>query len=357
VKKFFAVFALTLSLFAAAGCNRATGALPAATAKPSPEPRRIKIGFSIATDTFIIERWNKDTKIFSDAARDLGAEVIVQLSAGGVREQIAQLNYLLTQKVDVLVVVAHDTNMLAGAVRQARDAGVPVVAYDRLIMGVPIDAFISFDNREVGALMGQALTARVPRGRYLVVNGSLRDSNSFEVNAGLYASLRDSIDSGRVTVLDDIWLSEWSSDEALEKLSKALDQYPRVDAISCANDQIASAAYQLLSERRLAGTVALVGQDADLVACQRVVEGTQLMSVYKPIAKLAQRAARLAIALAKKESLPYDRLMDNQSGAMIPTYIETALAVYRSNMESTVIKDGFHSAADVYRNLAGPGEK
>lgn len=325
--------------------------------KPEATPRRVKIGFSIATDTFIIERWNKDVKIFSGAARDLGAEVIVQLSAGGSREQISQIDYLIGQHVDTLVIVAHDTKLMASAVKQAKEANIPVLSYDRLIIGAPIDAYISFDNHMVGEYLGQALLNRVPKGNYLVVNGSVSDNNSFEVNTGLYSVIQPAIDAGRIKILADVWLNEWSSDEALEKIGRILDSGSRVDAISCANDQIASAAYQLLAERRLAGKVALVGQDADLVACQRVVEGTQVMSVYKPIAKLAERAARIAVELARGEKIYPDSMVDNKSGKSIPAFIENPIAVYRENMNSTVIRDGFHSAEDVYRNLTLPVKK
>jgi D-xylose transport system substrate-binding protein len=102
--------------------------------------------------------------------------------------------------------------------------------------------------------------------------------------------------------------------------------------------------------------VAVVGQDADLITCQRVVEGTQLMTVYKPIQKLATRAARLTIALARRENLSLDLLMDNKSGALIPSYIEEPTAVFKNNMDETIIKDGFHSATDVYRNVIRKGE-
>ncbi len=311
----------------------------------------VTIGFSIATDTFIIERWNKDMKIFSGAARELGADVIIQLSAGGTKEQIAQINFLVNRQIDVLVVIAHDTEMLGPAIRQVKASGIPVVAYDRMVMGVPLDAYISFDNREVGRLFGRALAAAVPEGRYLVVNGSVHDNNSFMVHDGLFEVLDPLVQSGKIRVTHEIWLDEWSSDEALQKIGRVFEETTEFDAISCANDQIANAAIQLLSERRLAGKVAVGGQDADLITCQRVVEGTQLMTVYKPIAKLASRAAGLAIALAAKTAFPYDTLLDNGSGTMIPSYIEKPTALYKSNMDETIIKDGFHASEDVYRNI------
>jgi D-xylose transport system substrate-binding protein len=315
-----------------------------------PEKGRITIGFSVATDTFIIERWNKDVKVFSGAAQELGGDVIVQLSAGGTREQIAQINYMVNQNIDILVVIAHDTELIAGAVKQVRDAGIPVIAYDRLIMGIPLDAYISFDSREVGRQFGRALGGAVPRGKYLIVNGSVHDTNSFQISAGLHEIIDPLISTGMVQIEREIWLEEWSFDEALEKISGILEETTAFDAIVCGNDAIAQAAIQLLSERRMAGEIVVVGQDAELISCQYIVEGLQLMTVYKPIGKLAVRAAELAMAIAEKRTLPHDMLLDNGSGAQIPSYIEAPIAVFKKNMD-VIIRDGFHSYEDIYRNV------
>ena len=308
------------------------------------------IGLSIATATFIIERWNKDLKVFTGAAQELGADVIVQLSAGGTREQMAQINYMVNQKIDLLVVIAHDTEAIAAAIKQVRDAGIPVIAYDRMIMGTLVDAYISFDSRAVGRAYGRALRAAVPKGRYLVVNGSVHDFNSFEISEGLHEILDPHIKAGDITLGQEIWLEEWSSDEALEKIGAIFEDDFEWDAIACGNDAIASAAIQLLSERRRAGEVAVVGQDAELISCQRVVEGIQLMTVYKPIGKLASRAARLALAVIHKEEFPPDLMLENGGGSLIPSYIEKPIAVFAGNID-VVIRDGFHSREDVYRNV------
>ena len=323
--------------------------------KPDKE-HKLTIGFSIATATFIIERWNKDLKVFTGAAKELGADVIVQLSAGGIKEQISQINYMINQNIDILVVIAHDTELIAGAIRQIKDAGIPVIAYDRLIQGVPLDAYISFDSREVGRQFGQALLAAVPRGRYLIVNGSIHDVNSFDISEGIHEIIDPGIKSGNIQLGKEIWLEEWSSDEALEKIGAIFQESMDYDAIACGNDAIAGAAIQLLSERRVAGKIAVVGQDADLSACQRIVEGTQLMTVYKPIGKIGIRAASLAVALARKargenvEIPPPDKMVDNHSGNLIPAYLEKSTAIFKNNIDD-VIRDGFHSQDDVYRNV------
>lgn len=317
----------------------------------------MRIGFSAATDTFIIERWNKDIKVFSGAAQALGAQVIVQLSAGGTKEQIAQINYMVNQKIDILVVLANDTAVLGGAIKQIRDAGIPVIAYDRMIMGVPLDGYISFDNREVGRQMGRGLLQSVPQGTYLLVNGSVNDSNSYEVNAGVHEILAPGITAGTIRLAREIWLDEWSFDEALAKVGPLFEETPEIDAVACGNDQIAGAVIKLLAERRRAGAVAVVGQDAELISCQYIVEGLQSMTVYKPIGKLATRAAELALAIAQKQAYPPDVLLDNRSGVLIPSYIEEPIAVYKENMD-VVIRDGFHTYEDVYRNLGlSPAQK
>jgi len=358
---FFLLCILCLSCGGKSSARTANGEIVPASGtelqKPGKE-RQLTIGFSIATATFIIERWNKDLKVFTGAAKELGADVIVQLSAGGIKEQISQINYMINQNIDILVVIAHDTELIAGAIKQIKEAGIPVIAYDRLIQGTPLDAYVSFDSREVGRQFGQALLAAVPKGRYLIVNGSIHDVNSSDISAGIHEIIDPSIKRGNVQLVKEIWLEEWSSDEALEKIEAIFGETTDFDAIACGNDAIAGAAIQLLSERRLAGKIAVVGQDADLSACQRIVEGTQLMTVYKPIGKIGVRAAELAVALGRKarrennvEIPSPDMMVDNHSGTSVPAYLEKSTAIFRYNIDE-VIRDGFHSRDDVFRNVA-----
>lgn len=307
------------------------------------------VGFSVASDDLLLERWERDIKIFTSVARDLGAEVLLAKSPGDALGQIPQIQYLLDQGVDALVVIPQDMELLAGVIKKALDRGIPVLSYDRPVMGVPVTGYVSFDNREVGRLMGKALLSQRPSGDYLVVNGSVRDNNSFEINRGAREVLRPYLDAGSIRIVDEIWLEEWSFDEATEKIEKFFRDGGHADAILCGNDTLAGAAVRSLAERRLAGSVPVVGQDADLVACQRLVEGTQTMTVYKPISLLAGRAARLAVSFAKGEIPEAEQTLDNGSGVDIPYYVETPIAVTADNLDDTVLKDGFHSREDVYR--------
>jgi D-xylose transport system substrate-binding protein len=309
----------------------------------------VRIGFSAATDLFLLERWDKDIRVFSNVARELGAEVVFAKSPGNALSQIPQIQYLLDQDIDVLVVIPQDMDLLGGIVKKAMNKGIPVLSYDRPVMQVPISGYVSFDNREVGRLLAGALVSKAPTGRYLIVNGSIHDNNSFEVNKGVHEVLDPLIARRDIYVVDEIWLDFWSFDEARQKIGKVFEKTTNITAISCANDQLAGAAVSLLAEYRLAGKVFVVGQDADLLACQRVVDGLQLMTVYKPLPALATKAAKVAVRLGNKERPEPDQYFDNKSGAKIPFYVEVPTAVYKEQMNATVIEDGFHSKEDVYR--------
>lgn len=313
----------------------------------------IRIGFSAASDTFLLERWNKDIKVFMSEAKELGAEVILAKSPGNALGQIPQIQYLLEKDVDVMVVIPQDMELLAGVLKKSMERGIPVLSYDRPIMGIAITGYVSFDNRQVGRLLAEALLRKVPSGNYLIVNGSVRDNNSYEVNRGVHEVLDPCIQKGTIKLVKEIWLELWSFDEAKQRIGEVLARTREIDAISCANDQIADAAIRLLSERQLAGKVAVVGQDADLLSCQHVVEGTQLMTVYKPLPLLARRAAEIAVQMARGEVPDPEQRIDNKSGNPIPFYVEVPIAVFKEQMDSTVIKDGFHAREDVYRNMEG----
>ena len=118
----------------------------------------------------------------------------------------------------------------------------------------------------------------------------------------------------------------------------------------CGNDNLAGQVIRALSEKRLAGDLPVVGQDADLEACQRIVEGTQLMTVYKPVDNLARKAAECAIKLAKHEDLGTDQTMNNGSFD-VPCILLEPIPVTKENMDEVIINSGFHTREDVYLNV------
>ncbi len=301
-------------------------------------------------DSIVVERWQRDRAIFSARAKELGAEVIVRNCNEDNDLQRQQIHELADAGVDVLVVVPYDKDGIAEEITQVRKRGIPVIAYDRLILNANVDLYISFDNIRVGEIMAGSLAEAVPEGQYVIINGSPLDNNSIMFNKGFHIALAPGIAAGTIDVRSETWAEAWRPEVAYETVSALLGEEAEMNAVIAANDGLAGAVIRALAERRLAGTVQVVGHDADLSACQRIAEGTQLMTVYKPLGKLAKQAAEAAVALAKGEGLQAESTIDDGT-AEVP-YIRLApVPVTRDNLVQTVIADGFHSYDEVYLNV------
>jgi len=315
--------------------------------KPGNGPIRIGVSF----DSLQLERWQHDRDQFIKRAKELGADVILQSANGDDALQVQQAENLLTLGVDVLVIVPHNGQIAASIVDSAKRGHVPVLAYDRLVRDSDVDFYVSFDNVKVGELQAKYLLSRVPKGNYVLIGGSPTDNNAHMFRQGQMNILKPAIERGDITIVSDQWANEWLPSEALHEMEMALTQAQRnVAAVVASNDSTAGGAIQALEEQGLAGKVLVSGQDADLAGCQRVVAGTQAMTVYKPIAPLASQGADLAVAMARHEPLPTNGKVNN-GFKDVPALLLEPVVVDKSNIESTVIRDRFVKREDVYRNV------
>ncbi len=312
------------------------------------ESEGILVGMSF--DSFLIERWQRDCDIFVSKIKEIDedVEVNIQNANGDIATQRSQLKYLIDKKVDVLVIVAIDSNELSDIVAEAKDKGIPVVAYDRLINNANVDLYISFDNTMVGKLMGEALVeSELPNKKVLMLSGPTEDSNVSMVEAGF----KSVMESNDIEIADCYHAAGWKAEESSKYINEHLNSLGDIDAIMCGNDNIATTIIRTLSEARLAGKIKIVGQDADLEACQRIVEGTQVMTVYKPVEKLARAAADFAIQLAKNKEVSGVKDTISDGTYDVPYYYIDPIAVNKYNMDSTVISSGFHMRDEVYMNV------
>lgn len=309
---------------------------------------KIKIGLMV--DSLVIERWQKDRDIFISRAKALGAEVILKNANEDAELQIQQVRELMEAKVEVIVIIPYDRVSIAPVLKQAKRQGIKIIAYDRLVQKGDVDLYMSFDNVKVGQLMGASILEKAPSGNYVIVNGSPKDNNAYMFNEGYMSVLQPAIDAGEIKVLANIWADDWRELVAYDLISELIDSGAEIDAIIGANDDLAEGAIRSLLERQLAGHVLVSGHDANLSACQRIVEGTQTLTVYKPIKKLAQRAAELAVDLAMGKTLSseesiYDGEFEVPFVKFEPTLVDA------SNMVTEIIGDGFHLLEEVYRNI------
>ncbi len=314
----------------------------------NPSKSKIKIGFSMGT--LQEERWERDRDIFVSTAKELGADVIVQNADNDSQEQVSQVKYLLDQGIDILVIIPQDAEKAAPLVQMAKKAGKKVISYDRLVKNAGVDMYISFDNVKVGELMAKYVVDKVPQGNYVIINGSPTDYNCTMVSQGYTKVLKPYINSGKVKIVKETWAQDWTYEEALKCVRMVLEQGDSIDGIIAGNDNLAMEAIKGLSERSLAGKVKVVGQDADMGGCQRVVEGTQLMTVYKPIDKIAKAAAEIAVKMASGEEVKANNTI-NDGKYDVPYYVLEPIAVTKENIMDTVIHDGFHKMEEVFANV------
>ncbi|WP_235338336.1 D-xylose ABC transporter substrate-binding protein [Paenibacillus wulumuqiensis] len=306
----------------------------------------IRIGF--AMDTLVEERWKKDRDLFRQAAERRGAEVIIRSADGEDARQIAQAEALISDGVDVLVIIPHNAEATATIIQKAHKAGIKVLSYDRLVKNAEVDLYVSFDNEEVGRLQASALISQVPRGKYVYIGGADTDNNAHLFKKGVFDVLQPLIDRGEIQIVYDQWSKDWIPAYARENMRAALKaNQKQVDAVIVANDGTAGGAIQALAEQGLAGKIPVAGQDADLAAVQRIVQGTQTMTVYKPIRQLADTTADLAIRLAKGEKITTNQQVNNGK-IEVPSVLLEPIAVDRSNLEQTVIADQFHTRQEIY---------
>lgn len=317
--------------------------------KTSPNTEKIRIGFSM--DTLEEDRWIRDRDLFKEAIEALGAEVVIMEANGDDALQIAQAETLISQGVDLLVVVPHNAYATSAIVNKAHSAGIKVISYDRLIKNANIDLYVSFDNELVGELQAKAITELVPRGKYVYIGGAVTDNNAHLFRKGVYNVLQPLIDNGDITVVYDQWTTDWNPANAYLNMKAALEaNNNQIDAVIAANDATAGGVIEALTEQGLAGKIPVAGQDADLAALQRIVEGTQTMTVYKSITKLTEAAAQLAIDLAKGNEIEADRKITNGK-TEVPSVLLSPVAVNKENIAETIIADGFHSRKDIYKNI------
>lgn len=311
---------------------------------------KAELEIGISFDTFSLERWQRDRDIFTSSAKDLGAEVNVQSANGDIERQKEQLRYFIDKKVDAIVIVqvADEEQDLREEIETAKQENIPVIAYDRLVRNADVDLYISFDNELVGRMMAAHMIAHVKEGKLLMVNGPLSDFNCVQIEEGFLDAVSEA--DAQLDIVGTEHAAGWLSEYGFEYTEEYLDRFGSVKGVMGGNDGIAGEAITALAEQRMAGSVCVVGQDADLAACQRIVEGIQCMTVYKPIEKLAKRAAELVVDLAQGKNIGDEFGSINDGTYEVPYCKLMPVAVTKGNMDE-YITGQYHSAEDIYLNV------
>ena len=328
------------------GTASTAGGYQRRTKKPG-EP--VYIGFSM--DTLKEERWNRDKELVEARARELGAQLDVQVANGDDAVQTKQCDNMLTKGVDVLIVAPHNGEIAASIVERAHAQGVPVISYDRLIKNSEPDLYVSHQVVKMGEMQGAYALKHVPKGNYVLIGGAPTDNNALLLRQGQMNALKPAVDRGDVKVVSDQYAKEWKPEEAQRLTEDALTKTKNdIQAVVASNDGTAGGAISALDAAGLTGKVLVTGQDAQLDAVQRIARGTQTMTIYKPIKPLADSAVDSAVKLARGEAVDAKDKVNNGK-VDVPSILQEPQAVDKENLDATIVKDGYHKCEDVYKDV------
>ena len=311
-----------------------------------------KLVIGLALPTQQEERWVRDMHAMTDEAKKLGIDLRIQIARNEQMQQNNQVDQLLSQGVQVMIIAPHDGEGAAVAVKASHDEGVKVISYDRLIMGTPVDVYISFDNVRVGELQGKWITERATKGNYIIMSGAPTDNNAGLFKKGAMKYIQPLIDSKAINVVMEQAVIDWQPANAQKIVENALTKANNdIQGILAPNDGTAGGAISALEAQGLAGKVYITGQDADLAAAQRIVRGSQGMTVFKDTRELGREAIRLAIKMAKGEDImpATEGQTVNNNAIDVPSVLLTPIAVDKDNIDKVLIESGYLNKEEVYK--------
>lgn len=308
---------------------------------------KIVIGFSMDT---LKEHWVKDRELVEKRAKELGAEVIINVADSNDDVQLKQVDNFLTQGVDVLIIAPHNGQVMATAVERAKKQGVPVVSYDRLILSDQIDVLVSHLHSLAGKMQAEYALEKQPKGNYVLIYGASTDNNANIMKEAQLEVLKPAVERGDIKIVTEQNAKDWSPELALKIAENALTQNKNdIVAFVSSNDGIAGGAIQALNKQGLTGKVVVTGMDAQVDALQRIAKGEQSMTVYKPIQPLAYAAVEAAVKLAKGEKLDTTKTMKAVNKEVPFIFIEPKIVEKVNLMD--IVNDGYETYDNIFMSV------
>ena len=329
-----------------------------------------KIGISMPTQS--LERWNRDGSYLDEQFKSAGYETILTYSDNDTNRQVSDIQNMIADGVDLLVVAAIDGEALNTVMDEAGEAGIPVIAYDRLIMNDNVSYYVSFDNYTVGTLQGQYVVDTLDldnaAGPFNIefTAGDPADNNAGYFFQGAVDVLQPYIDSGKLNVVsgqtdfDTVATAAWDSQTAMERAQNVLASYyadgTQVDVWLCSNDSTALGVTQAI-ESDYAGSnqPIITGQDGDEANLKNIVDSKQSMTVYKAVANEAVVTLALAQAILNGEQpgeeltsqfdceCAYDTSSYDNNTGIIPSYLLTPTVVTADNIQEELVDTGYYT--------------
>ena len=279
---------------------------PGASGGPSGSGGGCTVG--VSWNNYQQPRWAKADEPAMKAAITAGGGTYIRTDAQDKEDvQLTDIDSLISQGADVLIVLAKSDVAILPAIQKAKDAGIPVIGYDRLIADESV-FYITFDNQGVGKAMAEVMLTEVPEGNYVVIKGHNADPNADFLREGMdQGGLKAKVDAGDIDIIFEDYTDTWRTEAAQENMETALAQAEtdgvEIDAVLSENDSMAIGIVAALDQAGLAGTVPVSGQDGDEANLNNVAKGLQLVDVWKDAFGLGETAGNVAIQLCNDTAL------------------------------------------------------
>ncbi len=315
----------------------------------SQDNSNIKLAFLYSSK--VTDRYVKESNFFKIKGEELGATVYIEEADNNESLQYKKAMELLDKDIDVLCLIAVNTNTAAAIVRAAKQKNVKVIAYNRMVKSNDLDLYISGNNKKLGEDMCTSVLNIKPTGNYIILSGDKFDRNAVELQQSIDSVLLPHIKSGDIKVLYKSYIEDWSGKNAEFELNQFLAfSGEKPDVIFAAYDGIAEGAIKALGRYDFAGDVLITGQDAELRALHHIVNGEQLMTVYHPLKTIASKAAELAFMLAQDKMPDNSEISYTDNGIIsVPTIKINSIPVLKENIDDVLIKTGVYTSQEIYQ--------
>ncbi len=307
----------------------------------------------ILPDSKSSARWESaDRPYLEKAFKDAGVKYDIQNAQGDKNAFQTIADQMITNGVNVLVIVNLDSGTGKAVLDKAKAAGVATIDYDRLTLGGGADYYVSFDNVKVGELQGQGLQKcltdmNVSKPTVAELNGSPTDNNATLFAQGYNSVLDPLYANGTYVKGPNQSVPDWDNTQAGTIFEQMLTNTPTIKGVLVANDGMANSVISVLKKDSLNGKVPVTGQDATLQGLQHILDGDQCMTVYKAVKKEADATSQLAVALAKGQNPSTSQTVhDPTSNKDVKSVLETPVSIFKDNVKD-VVADGYVAKTDL----------
>lgn len=318
-----------------------------------------KVG--VAMPTKDLQRWNQDGANMEKQLQDAGYEVDLQYASNDIATQVSQIENMISSGAQVLVIASIDGDSLGTVLAQAKEAGISVIAYDRLIMNSDaVSYYATFDNYMVGTKQGEYIKEQLDldnaEGPFNleIFTGDPGDNNARFFYGGAIDVLKPYIDSGKLVVksgqvdFDNVATANWSTENAQSRMDAIISANyadgTKLDAVLCSNDSTALGVTNSLEANYTGEWPIITGQDCDVANVKNMIAGKQSMSIFKDTRDLAAKTVEMVDAIMKGSEAPVNdtKTYDNGTG-IIPSYLCEPVFADANNYKQLLIDSGYYT--------------